>query len=57
MPEVEGISQGGVIAVAEVKVTWGIRMDARLSQDCWALAVAVVSKKPASKHINRHGYL
>jgi hypothetical protein len=57
MPEVGGISQGGVIAVAEIIVTWGIWMDVRLSQDCWALAEAVVNKKTVSKHTNKHKYM
>jgi hypothetical protein len=57
MPEVGGISHGGVIAVAEVKVTCGIRTEVKLSQDCCALAETDVSEKAASKQINRYEWM
>jgi len=57
MPEVGGISQGGVIAAAEVKVTWGIRTEVKLSQDCCAPAGTAVSKKAATKHTNRYKHM
>ncbi len=57
MPEVGGISQGGVIAVAEVKDTWGIRTEVKLSQDCCALAGNDGSKKAAGKHPNRYKHM
>jgi hypothetical protein len=57
MPEVGGISQGGVIAEAEVKVTWGIRTDVKLAQDCCALAGGDVSAKTNGKHTKRYKHV